>query len=119
MEDLTFAQNIMYLVISATVAIGAEYLRRRLGLERIKKIQEELAAKQDLAVIAVKYAEQAWQAVDGPTKYVHASEWLAMTLEAKGISSTPEDIRALIEWALRTIKDEFGEEWAKPLGKPT
>ncbi|WP_207545233.1 phage holin, LLH family [Desulfoscipio geothermicus] len=110
---MTFAQSIMYLVISAAVAIAAEYLRRRLGVERLKQIQKELILKQDLAVVAVKYAEQAWRNLDGESKYEGASEWLAEALEARGIHAEPEDIRALIEWALREIKDQLGEEWAK------
>lgn len=116
MENMTFAQNIMYLVISAAVAFAAEYLRRRLGIERLQHIKEELALKQDLATVAVKYVEQVWQKADGGEKYIRASEWLSVALEARGVKAEPEDIRALIEWALREIKDRLGEEWAS-LGK--
>lgn len=119
MENMTFAQYILYLVISAAVAITAEYIRRRLGTEKLLKLQEELSLKQDLAVVAVKYAEQAWREANGPQKYLQASEWLATALQARGVKTTPEDVRAMIEWALREIKDQLGEEWASTLGKST
>jgi len=115
---LSLAYDALALLIPALVVISIELLRRRLGLERIKKIQEELATKQELAKIAVKFAAQAYKDLGGPGKFEEAADWLASQALAIGIKISADEIKGLIEWALREIKDELGEEWAKPLGKP-
>lgn len=112
MENLTFAQNIAYLLVSLLVAVSTWYLRQRVGAEKIHKIKLELELKRDLAIVAVKYTEQFWRNAKGDEKYVKASEWLAYALRNRGINVDPSDIRALIEWSLREIKDQLGEEWA-------
>lgn len=39
--------NLLAVLIPALVALAVEYLRRKLGVEKLKQIQEELAAKQE------------------------------------------------------------------------
>lgn len=106
------------ILIPALVALAMEYLRQRLGAEKLKKIQEELSTKQDLAVIAVKFAEQAYSELKGPEKYEKAAEWLVSQADKIGVKITSDEIKGLIEWALREIKDQLGEEWAITVGKP-
>ena len=106
-------QSIVLLLIAAVVGLLVELIRRRLGLETMRKIEAELQLKQDLAIVAVKYVQQAYRASDGNVKYVHATRWFAGVLEARGFKMSPEDLRALIEWALREIRDEFGDQWGK------
>ena len=118
MEDVTFIQNILYLVITAGVAIAAEYIRRRLGLEKLKQIQEELATKKELALIAVKFVMQAYKDLNGPEKFKKAADWLANQAKAAGLKITSEEIKALIEWALREIKDQLGKEWGNIQKEP-
>ena len=110
---MEFLQNALMLLIAAAVALLMEVLRRQLGFDTLRKIETELHLKQDLAMVAVKYAEQAYRNSTGPAKYVHASEWLSLVLESRGLKMSPEDLRALIEWALREIRDEFGDQWGK------
>ena len=106
-------QSILLAAVVAGTGLLVEWVRRRLGIEGMRRIEMELHLRQDLAVIAVKYAEQAYRNLRGPDKYVHASEWLSKALEARGLRVSPEDLRALIEWALREIRDEFGDQWGK------
>ena len=56
--------------------------------------------------------EQVYRDLHGPEKYEKAAEWLAARARKLGLELTPEEVKGLIEAALREIKDTFGEEWA-------
>lgn len=117
MEDklLQLAYDLLAILIPALAALAAEYLRRRLGTERVKRIQEELATKQELATLAVRFVEQVYKDLHGPDKYQKAAEWLAARAQEHGLKLTADEIKGLIEAALRQLKDAFGNEWAKQL----
>lgn len=115
MDDLLLRVLYDVLVLLATVAAGyaVAWFRKRLGVEGMKRIEAELAAKQELAALAVRFVEQVYKDIHGEAKYQKAAEWLAARVGELGLKITPEEIKGLIEAALRTFKDEFGEEWAK------
>lgn len=115
MEDklLQLAYDLLAILIPALAALAVEYLRRRLGTEKVKRIQEELAAKQELATLAVRFVEQVYRDLHGPDKYQKAAEWLAARAQEHGLKLTADEIKGLIEAALRQLKDAFGNEWAK------
>ena len=104
--------SVLKLLVTAGVAFFVEYLRRRLGTEKLNRIQEELIAKQNLAALAVRFAEQAYQDLHGADKYNKAAEWLAARAGELGLKVSADEIKGLIEAALRSIKDELGEQWA-------
>jgi LL-H family phage holin len=105
------ALNALSILIPALVAILVEFLRRKLGLEKIRKIEAELLAKKELAQLAVKMAEEMYKAGHGPEKFKEATKWLAEELQKKGIKVTDTEIEGLINSALREIKDQLGQEW--------
>ena len=115
MEDklLQLAYDLLAILIPALAALAVEYLRRRLGTEKVKRIQEELATKKELATLAVRFVEQVYKDLHGPDKYQKAAEWLAARAQEHGLKLTAEEIKGLIEAALRQLKDAFGNEWAK------
>lgn len=115
MEDklVQLAYDLLAILIPALAALAVEYLRRRLGTEKVKRIQEELAAKQELATLAVRFVEQVYKDLHGPDKYKKAAEWLAARAQEHGLKLTADEIKGLIEAALRQLKDAFGNEWAK------
>ncbi|WP_018086494.1 phage holin [Desulfurispora thermophila] len=115
MEDklLQLAYDILAILIPALAALAVEYIRRRLGTEKMRKVQEELAAKQELATLAVRFVEQVYKDLHGPDKYQKAAEWLAARAQEHGLKLTADEIKGLIEAALRQLKDAFGNEWAK------
>ncbi len=115
MEDklLTLAGDLLAIIIPILAGLVVEYLRRKLGTEKIKRIQEELAAKQELAMLAVRFVEQVYTDLHGEEKYNKAAEWLVAQAAKAGLQLTPEEVKGLIEAALRELKDAFGEEWAK------
>jgi LL-H family phage holin len=115
MDDLLLRMLYDVLVLLATVAAGyaVAWLRKRLGVEGMKQVEAELAAKEQLAALAVRFVEQVYRDLHGEQKYQKAAEWLAARAGELGLKVTPEEIKGLIEAALRAFKDEFGEEWAK------
>lgn len=116
MEDLVLrlAYDVLAILITVAVAMLIGWLKKKLGVEGLKKVQEELAAKQELALLAVKVVEQLWGGVlHGEEKVEKATEYISKQAAKAGLAISPEEIRTLIEWAVRTMKDEFGEEWGK------
>jgi len=107
------AKGVLTILIPIGVGLAVEFIRRRLGTERVRKIQAELRTKQELAFVAVKFAEQLLRSSGGAEKYRVASEWLSSQAASKGIKIDAYEIRGLIEWALREIKDELGNQWAQ------
>lgn len=100
------------ILIPALCLIVIELIRRKLGLEKMKKIQAELETKQELASLAVQFVQQGYKELNGQNKYNRAAEWLAARVRERGIKVTADEIKGLIEAALRSLKDEFGERWA-------
>lgn len=107
------ATTVIKALIPVVVALFIEWMRRKLGVEKIRRIQEELLTKQELAFLAVQFAQQAYRDFDGPQKYERAAQWMATQAEKAGFKVTPGEVKGLIEAALRQMKDEFGEEWGK------
>ncbi len=112
---MTIIENALIIIVTLAAGFVVAYLRRRLGVEGMQKLEAELVLKQELAILAVRFIEQVYLDLDGPEKYSRAALWLSSRLEEKGITISPEEIQGLIEAALRELKDEFGNEWAKTL----
>ncbi|MEN6325769.1 MAG: phage holin [Syntrophomonas sp.] len=108
----TLCYDALGILIPALCLIVIELIRRKLGLEKMKKIQAELETKQELANLAVQFAEQGYKEMHGQEKYNRAAEWLAARARERGIKVTADEIKGLIEAALRSLKDEFGDQWA-------
>lgn len=110
--------NVLYNLLLLLAALAgvylASFLKRKVMNERMEMILKELATKKELAETAIKFVEQVYRGVlKGDEKYNKAAEWLKIQLSKLGLSYTDEEIKGLIEAALRTFKDKFGEEWAK------
>lgn len=117
MDDLLLklAYNILAILVPALVALGVELIRRKLGVEMIKKITQELQAKQDWALLAVRFVEQSFKDLHGQEKYNQAAIWLSARAQENGLAISDSEVKGLIEAALRLIKDELGEDWANAL----
>lgn len=112
-QIVQIALQVLAILAPVLAAMMVELLRRKLGTEKMQHLQGELAAKQELAVLAVRFAEQMYKEAGGPEKYLSASLWLSERALDKGLLISAEEVRGLIEAALRELKDSFGEEWAK------
>ncbi len=109
---MTLAYDILSILLPVLAVMLAEWLRRKIGVERLQKIQKELETKQELSVLAVQFVEQAYRDLKGEEKYQEAAKWLATQAVERGINITADEIQGLIEAALRSFKDTFGEGWA-------
>ena len=109
------AYDLLILLATAAAALLIAWLKKRLGVEGVNKVKAELEAKQELATLAVRFVEQVYKDLHGPDKYQKAAEWLAARAQEHGLKLTADEIKGLIEAALRELKDAFGNEWAKQL----
>mgnify|MGYP000873546341 FL=1 len=114
MDDriVSLAYDLLSILLPVLAVMAAEWLRRKIGAERLQRIQQELETKQELAALAVRFVEQAFKDLHGEDKYNQAADWLAARAQEKGIEITTSEIKGLVEAALRAFKDEFGEGWA-------
>jgi len=115
---MQLAYDLLAVLIPVLMAMAIEFLRRHLGVENLKKIQQTLEAKQELALLAVRFVEQAFKDLHGQDKYDQAAEWLYARAQENGFDISDEEIKGLIEAALRKLKDEFSEEWKDELQEP-
>jgi LL-H family phage holin len=114
MEEVfvSVATQILSVLIPVLVALVLAWLKQKLGVEKLQKIQEELFTKKELALLAVKFVQQAYSDLSGPEKYTKAAEWLADQTLKIGLKLDVDDIKGLIEAAIREAKDALGEEWS-------
>jgi LL-H family phage holin len=73
--------------------------------------KQTLAQKQELVAIAVKMVEQMYKELDGEEKYNKAVEWVTAEATRLGIKITENEMRGLIESAVKTFKDQFAKQW--------
>lgn len=114
MDDriVNLAYDILTILLPMLAVLLAEWLRRKLGVERLQRVQRELETKKELAVLAVQFAEQAYRHYRGEEKYQAAAQWLSTQAIDRGMHLTSDEIQGLIESTVRKFKDSFGEGWA-------
>lgn len=106
--------NLLLLIVTLAAAYLVVFLKKKVGTEKLKQIERELETKRELADIAVQFVEQVYKNVlHGEEKYNKAAEWLSAQFKKLGLEFTDTEIKGLIEAAVRSFKDAFGEEWAK------
>ena len=89
--------------------VVAYYLRK--GILYIVK-EKDIMNKKELAKIAVQFVEQKYHSLNGPEKFDMAKIRLADLAQEHGMPITEKQLETFIESAVRSFKDEFGEEWA-------
>ena len=67
----------------------------------------------EIARQAVRYAQQYFGDKSGDERYEKAAEWFLSMVAQFGWKVNPGLVRGIIESALRTLKDHYGEDWAK------
>ncbi|MGI6453005.1 MAG: phage holin, LLH family [Syntrophomonadaceae bacterium] len=111
---IPLAYDILAVLIPALVALGIELLRRRIGVEKLQRIQQELQANQQMALLVVKSIEQIWSdKLDGSQKLDEALKLMTQMAAQKGINLKPEEVRMLIEWAVKLMKEEIHKQLPK------
>jgi LL-H family phage holin len=87
------------------------FLKKKVGLENLKNINQELTNNQELAKLVVLYIQKKFETADGETKFNEAYIALSEMLEKKGINLTETEIQVLIESSLKILKKQFGVTW--------
>lgn len=111
MTIIDLAMGALSILIPALVGIVIELIRRKLGLETMKRLQVEMESKKDLADSAVKFVEELYRAGNGDKKLAEAITWVTEELTKKGIKADENEIKGLVLSALKQIRGEFGEQW--------
>ena len=113
MEDLVvkLLYNVIYLLAAVAAAFVIGYLKQKLGVEKLRKFETQLLSKERLAELAVMFAQQAYKDLGGAQKYNEAAAWFEDQCLQHGFEISDEEIKGLIEAALKSLKREFGEQW--------
>ncbi len=104
-------RTLLAILLPPLVALGIDYLRRRIGLEKLQQIKAELENNQAWAILAVRYAEQVFWDKTGAEKYDMACQWLSNRAKEKNLNITADEIKGLIESSVQILKTELGELW--------
>ncbi len=110
---MVIIENLLIVIITLAAGFAVAFIRKKIGTEGMQKIELELSLKQELAMLAVRFVEQVYKDFKGEEKYSFAAIWLVNRIGELGLKISESEVKGLIEAALRTFKDEFGEQWAK------
>ena len=99
--------------ISIVVAGIIPLLVKLIGVTKAQKINHNLATKQGFAENVVLAIQQQFEALDTKGKYVNSLKTLSSILEAHKIPFTTEELNVLIESSIKTLKNDFKDQWSK------
>jgi Arc/MetJ-type ribon-helix-helix transcriptional regulator len=105
---LSLALQLLLPIIAASVVA---FIWKLVGAEGMRKIEHELSSKSEYVKIGVRLIEQVYKDLKGQEKADKAFEWITARLNENGIHFTEEELRGMIESAVRQFKDEFGDNW--------
>jgi len=108
---LQLLYDLLALLIPILVGYAIAWLQKRIGTEKMEVLVRELATKRELARVAVLFVQQAYKDLGGAVKYDKAAVWLSDAADKIGIKLSDEEIKGLIEAALKELKTEHGEVW--------
>jgi len=99
--------DILAVLVPALVTIGIAYLKKKMDTATYDKIKTQLETKSGLAWTAVTFVEQVYKELSGEEKYAKAAEWLATETKSIGINLTTDQIKGLIESAVKLMNDSI------------
>lgn len=116
MENMIMSILSDVLMVIATVGAGflVAFLKKKLGVEKLRKLQQESEFIKEVVKAGVQYAEQRFQSGE---KLDEAIKWITTSLNAKGFIVSEKEVEGLIEATIRQFKDEFGESWGNEIQK--
>lgn len=100
--------------ISGLIGIALAILLVNLvGKENAKKLQTVVEAKKQLIKTAVLFVQQVYGHFTSEHKYNLAVEHIQKQFEKFGFKTDGNEIRGMIEEAVKVLKKEFGDSWTK------
>lgn len=88
-------------------------LKKQVGVQKLREIEAELIAKQEIVDTVVLFVQQVYTAYNGEEKYKMALVRATDIMNKKGLKITPEELETLIESSVKVMKKEFGDAWKK------
>lgn len=115
MEDILFSivKDLLSLLITVVVGLAINYLKHKLGTEKMNKISAEFESKKEIVAIGVKYIQQNYGHLDSNDKYTLVADWIVKMCKEKGLKVSEGEVKGLIESVLIEIKKEFKDDWKK------
>lgn len=107
--------NIIYIFALVFSYFLILFLKKKIGIENLKKIEAEIYTNQELAKQVVLYVQKYFKDADSQTKYKEAFIALSNMLDKRGIVLSEDEVQILIESALKILKKEFGNEWKEQI----
>lgn len=104
-QIITLSVDVSAILIPALAGWGIAYLNKKIGSEKISQAKDQIETRQGLAWDAVNFVEQAYKDLDGPAKFQKAAEWLAKEAKNIGIAMTADQIKGVIESAVKLMKN--------------
>lgn len=106
MEDYII-KGLTYLLIALTnVVVGYVIL-----FLRKHKVIKELEAHKEIVNISVKAVQEAYQELDGNSKFAIAKQWVIKTATSKGLKIDEEQLNFLIDSVVKEAKLSAGKHW--------
>lgn len=109
MDWFALLEKLVYIAVMISLSALTYFLKEKGVISKIQKIQLSDDIKQHAAYLAVLFAQQVYE--DNEEKYFQASQFISKYLSERGIKVTEEEIRILIESALKQAKAGFKEMW--------
>ena len=99
--------DLLAILVPALVTMGIAFLKKKLDTATYDNIKTQLETKSGLAWTAVTFVEQVYKELPGEEKYVKAAEWLASEATSIGINLTTDQIKGLVESAVKLMNDSI------------
>lgn len=99
--------TIIQLIVSTFLPIIVVLIYKKLGIDRMDKVNFDIKIKKDIVIAAVQFAEQAYKNCNGEERYNVAIKWSIDRLKEKGISFSEDELRGLIESTIKNLKEKI------------
>jgi len=101
--------DLILLLISLAAGYTTRWLNQRTKTDKALNVESTLRTKKEYALLAVKFVEQAYRTYGNKDKLYLATDWLKLRGKSLGIEFTPQELKGLIEAALKEFKTEINK----------
>lgn len=111
-ELINIFQLLLYVIAIAGSTALTLWIKEKVGIERMRKISEQMHNEDSLAFRALMLVKEGIQESGLVEENLNkAAEWLSVELEKKGIKLSEQQIKDLLVSVFNQFKDAFIEEW--------
>ena len=103
--------SLVVLLMSGLIGILISWLKKKLGVEKMKQLVAEIENKQAIIDAVVLCVQQLYESLEGREKYDKAFKLASQWLGEKGLNVTANELKVLIESSVKKMKKEFADNW--------